>query len=216
MTTIGNGTFLPSGTASVLVEFDTLEQVLGLYTALSKTPPTGVIDLVPAAHTLFIAIDPDTTTVKETEEAIANVARQTGALPGAPAFERTADTTVEIAVTYDGEDLADAAGSMGCDVATLIERHTSEEWTAAFCGFAPGFAYLVGTHYQWHIPRRESPRVQVPPGAVAVAGEYASVYPRQSPGGWQLIGTTEHVIFDEHCDPPALLTPGTHVRFFAA
>jgi KipI family sensor histidine kinase inhibitor len=83
----------------------------------------------------------------------------------------------------------------------------------AFCGFAPGFGYMVSPTGEWDVPRRSSPRTKVPPGAVALAGEFAGVYPRESPGGWQLIGRTDLEVFALDRDPPALLTPGTRVRF---
>ena len=90
---------------------------------------------------------------------------------------------MEIRVVYDGEDLPELAAALGCETTELIERHTNEEWTVAFCGFVPGFGYLVGSHHEWDVPRRSSPRTRVPAGAVALAGEYAGVYPRPSPGG---------------------------------
>ena len=83
-----------------------------------------------------------------------------------------------------------------------------------FCGFAPGFGYLTGEG-EWDIPRRKSPRTKVPPGAVALAGEFSGVYPRESPGGWQLVGRTDVAVFDLTREPAALLRPGTRVRFVA-
>lgn len=119
---------------------------------------------------------------------------------------------VEIPVVYDGEDLADVAGLLGCDVAEVIRRHTADEWTVAFCGFAPGFGYLTGQS-RWDVSRRKSPRTKVPAGSVALAGEFSGVYPRESPGGWQLLGRTEVAVFDQTRDPAALLQPGRRVRF---
>jgi KipI family sensor histidine kinase inhibitor len=86
-------------------------------------------------------------------------------------------------------------------------------FTVAFCGFTPGFAYLVGLPERYQLPRLDSPRPKVPAGSVAVAGPYAGVYPRSSPGGWQLLGQTEVTMFDPTQAEPALLTPGTRVRF---
>jgi KipI family sensor histidine kinase inhibitor len=83
----------------------------------------------------------------------------------------------------------------------------------AFGGFAPGFAYLTGGDSRLRVPRRSEPRTTVPAGSVALAGEYSAVYPRSSPGGWQLIGRTDAAIWDLEHDPPALLRPGTWVRF---
>ena len=97
----------------------------------------------------------------------------------------------------------------------VVAAHTGSPWTVAFGGFAPGFAYLVGGDGRLVVPRRETPRTSVPPGSVGLAGEFSGIYPRSSPGGWQLIGRTDAVMFDVDRDPPALLAPGTRVRFVA-
>jgi KipI family sensor histidine kinase inhibitor len=118
-----------------------------------------------------------------------------------------------IAVTYDGPDLHDVAAACAISPEEVVRRHGQAEYTAAFIGFAPGFAYLIGGDPQLRPPRRDQPRERVPAGSVAIAGEYAAVYPRASPGGWQLIGRTDVVMFDPGRDPPALAAPGTKVRF---
>jgi KipI family sensor histidine kinase inhibitor len=142
-------------------------------------------------------------------QAVERAVRGTEPRPG----RRAGGEPVEVPVTYDGEDLADVATALGCDVAEVVRRHTAEQWTVAFCGFAPGFGYLSGASGAWDVPRRPSPRTRVPAGSVALAGEFSGVYPRESPGGWQLIGRTELAVFDLQRDPPALLLPGTPVRF---
>uniref|UniRef100_UPI00293EDCBB 5-oxoprolinase subunit B family protein n=1 Tax=Clavibacter sp. MX14-G9D TaxID=3064656 RepID=UPI00293EDCBB len=119
---------------------------------------------------------------------------------------------VEIDVVYDGEDLADVAALLGVDAREVVARHTSGIWTVAFGGFAPGFGYLAGVP-GLEVPRRSSPRPRVPAGAVALAGEFSGIYPRVSPGGWQLIGTTRAVLWDPEREPAALLVPGSAVRF---
>ena len=197
---------LPSGTTALLVELDGLDEVLALYAALSEQRPDGVVDLVPAGSTILVVIDPAVTTLSRTRDALL-------ATEPRPDLAHRSGDPVEIGVVYDGEDLPELASILGCDTAELVERHTSEEWTVAFCGFVPGFGYLVGSHHTWDVPRRSSPRTQVPAGSIALAGEYAGVYPRSSPGGWQLIGRTDDAIFDLERDPPALLQPGTSVRF---
>ena len=123
---------------------------------------------------------------------------------------------LEIAVTYDGEDVDDVAAECGCSSEELVRRHLDARYTVAFLGFAPGFAYLIGGDERLRAARLDSPRERVPAGAVALAGEYCAVYPRASPGGWRLIGHTALTMFDARRDPPALATPGREVRFVPA
>ncbi|GFJ90481.1 hypothetical protein Prum_041230 [Phytohabitans rumicis] len=101
-------------------------------------------------------------------------------------------------------------------VAEAVERLAGTELRVAFCGFAPGFAYLAGLPASWAVPRLASPRPRVPAGSVGLAGEYAGIYPTASPGGWRLVGRTDAVLFDVRRDPPALLAPGTRVRLVPA
>lgn len=121
--------------------------------------------------------------------------------------------TVTIPVTWDGEDLDAVAALWGEDPAA---RMTTTPFTVAFCGFAPGFAYLSGLPNHLQVSRLDTPRTGVPAGSVAVAGEYAGIYPRSSPGGWRLLGRTCMTLFDLERDPPALLRPGTMVRLVNA
>lgn len=199
---------LPSGSTALLVELAGLEEVLDLYAALCAERPDGVVDVVPAARTILLVTDPAATDLATVERAVRETTPRR--------VDRTGGELVEIPVTYGGEDLAEAASLLSCTPEELVRRHTGEEWTVAFCGFAPGFGYLAGACGQWDVPRRDSPRTTVPAGSVALAGEFSGVYPRASPGGWQLIGRTELSIFDLDRDPPALLRPGTPVRFVDA
>jgi KipI family sensor histidine kinase inhibitor len=118
---------------------------------------------------------------------------------------------VEIAVTYDGPDLDDVAEQWGCTVEEVVDRHHATEFVSAFCGFAPGFAYLEGLGSA--VSRLSTPRTRVPAGSVGLAGTWCGVYPAPSPGGWRIIGRTEAPLWDVDRDPPALLAPGTRVRF---
>ncbi len=119
-------------------------------------------------------------------------------------------------VVYDGDDLATVAEYAACAIDDVVRRHLAGEYTVAFCGFAPGFAYLTGLDERLHVPRRASPRTAVPAGSVAIAGEYTAAYPRPSPGGWQLLGHTTATLWDTDRPDPALLVPGTRVRFEVA
>jgi len=116
-------------------------------------------------------------------------------------------------VRYDGPDLDDVATHLGITRSEVVARHTGQVWTVEFAGFAPGFAYLTGSEGDLEVPRRHSPRTRIPAGSVGLAGPYSGVYPRPSPGGWQLIGRTDVTLWDAERDPPALLTPGRRVRF---
>jgi KipI family sensor histidine kinase inhibitor len=195
---------LPSGDHALLVELSDLDEVLGYYTTLAEHPPTDVVDIVPAARTILVTTSGDLATLSRTLHGLT------------PSREsRTAGDLIDIPVTYDGSDLEDVAELLGCTPDEVVARHTHDEWTVAFCGFSPGFGYLTSTG-NWDIPRRQSPRTKVPTGAVALAGEFSGVYPRESPGGWQLIGHTAVKIFDQERDPAALFHPGRRVRFVDA
>jgi KipI family sensor histidine kinase inhibitor len=199
---------LPCGDRGLRGELADLDEVLSLYGALVDDPPEGVVELVPAARTLLLRLDPERTDVE----------RVRGSLQGRrPAPERPpAGETVEVPVRYDGEDLAEVGRLTGLGQRGVVEAHTGQAWTVAFCGFSPGFGYLVGEDDRLHVPRRSTPRKRVPAGAVALAGEFAGIYPRESPGGWQLIGHTSMVPWDLERDPPTVLLPGVRVRFVEA
>jgi KipI family sensor histidine kinase inhibitor len=198
---------LPSGSAALLVELDGLDEVLALYAALSDSPPRGVVDIVPAARTVLLMTDPAQTTVG----AVAAAVRDTVPRPD----RRSSGELVELPVHYDGPDLSDAAAILGSTPEEVVRRHTAAEWTVAFCGFVPGFGYLTKDGEQWAVPRRATPRTRVPAGSVGLAAEFSGIYPRESPGGWQLIGRTDVAVFELHREPAALLRPGTRVRFVA-
>ena len=196
---------LACGTTALLVELATLDEVMALYAALTEDAPRGVVDIVPAARTLLLVTDPAVTSLSAVE----------GLVRATPPHRdlRNRGDLHEIPVTYDGDDLEEAAEHLGCDSVELVRRHTAAEWTVAFCGFAPGFGYLTSPDWHENVPRHSSPRTRVPPGSVGLAGEFSGVYPRASPGGWQLIGRTELTLFDPARDPAALLRPGVRVRF---
>jgi KipI family sensor histidine kinase inhibitor len=198
----------PSGTAAILVELDDLDEVLAYYAAVADDGPDGVVDIVPAARTVLLALDPERLDLAEAER----LAREVE-----PRYDgRAAGDLVELPVVYDGEDLEEVASLLSCGVDEVVRRHTEEEWTVAFCGFSPGFGYLTSASGEWDIPRRSDPRTKVPAGSVALAGAFSGVYPRESPGGWQLIGRTTVTTFDLERDPAALLRPNTRIRFVDA
>lgn len=198
---------LPMGERALLVEVGALEEVLALHGALLADPPPGVVDLVPAARTVLVGVDPAVLPPASARSWILSAA--TDAAPSA----RTVGPLVELEVAYDGPDLAETAALLGTSVDALVRAHTAAEWTVAFTGFAPGFGYLVSPDWPFDVPRLASPRTRVPAGAVGLAAGFSGVYPRETPGGWRLLGTTAARLFDPDAASPALLAPGTRVRF---
>ena len=169
------------------------------------------MDVVPAAATVLVRCGHEDLLTTGDRDMLVQLAREV-----APGEEAHTGRTVTIPVVYDGDDLADVARRCGMSVDAVVAAHTSTEFRAAFCGFAPGFAYLVGLPAALHLPRRDSPRTAVPAGSVAIAAEYSAVYPRSSPGGWHLLGRTECAMFDVARDSPAIVVPGDTVRFVHA
>lgn len=198
----------PFGDRALLAEVDDLDAVLDLSARLSVSRPPGVIDVVPAARSVLVAVDPAVLALAAARAWIMESAAR--ASPGAG---DAAAALVELPTVYDGDDLADVAALLGCSTEEVVRGHSAAEWTVAFTGFAPGFGYLVSPDWPHVVPRRASPRTRVPAGAVALAGEFTGAYPRDTPGGWQLIGTTTAPLFDPDGAPPALLQPGARVRF---
>lgn len=206
----GGMRFLPIGPRTLLVELADLDRTLALFDALLADPVPGVSEIVPAARTLMIRTAPGVLAGAALAGAV--LARQPA--PGTPPNARASET-VELPVTYDGADLADVARLMGLTEAGLIEAHQAATWQVAFCGFAPGFAYMSCDDARFDLPRRPTPRTRIPAGSVALAGRFCGVYPQETPGGWQLIGRSEVPMWDLARDPPALLRPGMRCRFVA-
>jgi KipI family sensor histidine kinase inhibitor len=198
-----------AGERGLLVEVEDLATVHRLHAALRELDPPGVVELVPAYRTVLIVADPGQA------EALDDLAAR---LPGLelPPAEAVAGETVEVPVRYDGEDLPEVAGLTGLEPEEVVRRHTAPEYTVAFLGFSPGFPYLVGLDPALEVPRRDTPRTSIPAGSVGLAGNQTGIYPTATPGGWQLIGRTEVTLFDPARDPPALLAPGTRLRFTVA
>jgi KipI family sensor histidine kinase inhibitor len=194
---------LPAGERALLIEVGTGEEVLALHAELLRRRAAGdlsVAEIVPAARTVLL----------DGLDAPSRLAERLASWE-VPPVPPPAEGLVEIPVRYDGPDLADVAAHWGVDQAEVARVHAAAEFRVAFCGFAPGFGYLTGLPRQ--VPRRATPRTAVPAGSVALAGPYTGVYPRCSPGGWQLIGTTDAVLWDHTRAPAALLAPGVRVRF---
>lgn len=194
--------FLPYGPRALLAEYDSLDQVIGAAAHLRDASVAGITEVVPAARTVLVVHDGS-----------ADLDLVRGLLADVRPVPLGDGELVEIAVSYDGADLDEVASIVDCGVDELIDRHASITYRSAFCGFVPGFAYLTGLPAELHVPRLATPRPRVDPGSVAIAGEWAGVYPTASPGGWRLLGHTDASLWDDARDRPALLAPGTRVRF---
>ncbi|MEA5359473.1 allophanate hydrolase subunit 1 [Amycolatopsis sp., V23-08] len=188
------------GEDAALLDCDSLDQMRAAHATLLAARPDGVTDVVPGARSLLV---------------VGDVAAARAVLDGAdlthPPDGDPREVTLD--VHYDGDDLALVAADAGCSEDAVVDLHTGAGYTVAFTGFAPGFGYLTGLPQALRQPRLDSPRTRVPAGSVGLAGEFTGVYPRESPGGWRLLGHTTTPLFDAHADPPALLAPGDHVRF---
>jgi KipI family sensor histidine kinase inhibitor len=196
------------GQHGLLVECADLDEVAATYAELqSRSDELGADEIVPAARTVLLdgLPDPESALVLLRRLSPADVRDPSGDAP-----------LVEIPVRYDGPDLGEVARQWEVDETEVTRIHRETEFVVAFCGFAPGFAYCTGLPQERTVARRPEPRARVPAGAVALAGEFTSVYPAASPGGWQLIGSTTTAVWRPRADQPALLAPGTRVRFVDA
>jgi KipI family sensor histidine kinase inhibitor len=194
------------GTRAVLAELSGTQDVLALQALLLEKPLPGQLDVLAAAETVLVTADSPVSARR--------IAEQLLRLDLTATVQRAGDLVV-IDTVYDGEDLAEVGKLTGLGPEGVIAAHTGQVWTVAFAGFAPGFGYMVGENQALEVPRRSSPRTAVPAGSVALAGNYAAVYPRRSPGGWQLIGRTGARMWDLDREQPALASPGHRVQFRA-
>ena len=208
------GTITDYGDQALLLQFDSTAEVLAWNDVLREADLTGVTDVVPASRTVLVKLDgPRYQGIARQQLSKLTLAPEALAEATAPNDGRV---DVVIDVVYDGEDLDEVAKLTGMTTREVVAAHTGTPWRVGFAGFAPGFGYLIGGDERLNVPRRSEPRTKVPVGSVGLAGEFSGVYPRQSPGGWQLIGRTskdQADLWDVDRDPPALLTPGTWVQF---
>lgn len=203
--------FLPAGEDGLLIDVPDLQTAMALHAAIAedRERPGSVLRflgrVVPAAHTVLVQFDSALAPRSRIIEALR-------LLDVRPRGERAA-REVTIDVIYNGEDLPAVARLLGVSEQEIVERHARHPWTAGFVGFAPGFTYLSGGDPLFDVPRRPTPRVVVPAGSVGLAGTFSGVYPRESSGGWQLLGVTTVPVWDERRNPPAAIRPGDVVRF---
>lgn len=198
----------PAGDRAALVAVDGLDEALRVAHGLGGL--RDVEDVVPAGESVLVRFRSGVDLGVRLDELALLVERALTAYAVPPPVDAG---EVVIVVRYDGPDLDEVARASGLSRDEVVAAHTATPWTAAFAGFAPGFVYLTGGDPRLVAPRRPEPRAVVEPGSVALAGDYCSVYPSRTPGGWQLIGSTEHVMWDVAADPPAAVVPGMRVRF---
>lgn len=198
------------GDRGLLLQFDHSDDVLAWTTALRDAALPGVVDVVPASKTVLVKLASARQQLPTRLRLRGLRAEADLAESGAPG---TADVVID--VVYDGPDLAEVAERTGLSVAQVIEAHTGTPWRVGFAGSTPGFAYLVDGDPRLAVPRHPVMRDAVPAGSVALAGGFSGIYPRDWPGGWQLIGRTDAVLWDIDRADPALLTPGLRVQFRA-
>ncbi|MBF6170508.1 5-oxoprolinase subunit B family protein [Nocardia blacklockiae] len=200
---------LPAGDRALLLVPPDAAVLAGLVEDLRRRPVAGVCDYVPAAETVLVTLTPRA----RAEVVEARLRERAERVAARPAEHVDAPEPILVPVRYDGVDLAETAALLRISVPELIERHTGTPWRCAFLGFAPGFGYLESEGAGLPVPRRDRSRTAVPAGSVALAGGYSAVYPRSTPGGWRLIGTTRVRMWDLDRAEPALLRPGARVRF---
>lgn len=212
----------PCGDAAVLIDFDEAEAegakmtvqdaVLSIHQRLKQAQEAGlkgIVDMVPAARTLLIMLDPK---VQPPRTFVAKM-ESLSVERSATADDKDEADVVVVPTVYDGPDLESVAAMWETTVEDVVARHSGMLWRAALGGFAPGFTYLLPTGEFPTVARLDSPRPRIPSGSVGMAGAFSGVYPQQSPGGWQLLGHTDLQMWDTSRTPPALIQPGQLVRF---
>ena len=207
----------PLGDAALLVRLgegideDTHVRVRQAHARLARLPlRLGAIELVPAFTTIAVHYDPALTVFDAVATEVVAHLQQLAAEP------LPEPRLVTIPVRYgggNGPDLELVAQHAGLAPAAVVQRHAAGDYLVHMIGFAPGFPYLGGLDPRLACPRRDSPRTHVPAGSVGIGGSQTGIYPFDSPGGWQLIGRTDVVLFDATREPPSLLAAGDRVRF---
>ena len=174
-----------------------------------------LVDLVPSYTTLLVIYDPVAANVFDAKARLRPLLAETQ--PTTKADAKTAKgRLIELPVYYSeetGPDLAWIAQQKGLSTQQVIDHHTAEAYQVYAIGFAPGFGFMGQVDPAIACPRKDTPRTQVPAGSVGIANQQTAVYPKASPGGWQLIGRCPTPLFDEL--NLSLLQVGDRVRFIA-
>jgi inhibitor of KinA len=206
---------LPLGDSALLIRVpneSAQRDVLAIVRCLTAAGIPGVVELVPAPASVGVFFNP-------AEEQHGSLISKIEELLDRAPFHEDAENearSIEIPVCYDGEfaiDLAEVASWCGLTPDEVTRRHSAEIYRVSCLGFSPGFPYLSGLPPELATPRRATPRQEILAGSVAIGGAQTGIYPRASPGGWNVIGRTPLVLFDVAREPPALLRAGDPVRF---
>jgi KipI family sensor histidine kinase inhibitor len=169
----------------------------------------SVQDVIPGARTALVLLKPGS---EPSESLLAAIQEPLWPEPG----DRGTLHTIEVSYGgEDGPDLPALATRAGVGERDAVAMHSAPLYTVAFIGFAPGFPYLLGLDARLAGARLSTPRPRIPAGSVGIGGEFTGIYPRATPGGWQLLGRTDAVLFDAGAADPALMTAGDRVRFVA-
>lgn len=189
-----------------------LDAVLGAFGQLEAAAIPGVVELAPAYATVGVFFDPAVTNFEAVKKEIEQLLQNTK--PAAPRAGK--GSTIEVPVCYEEEfapDLREVAWHTRLSAQEVVRRHSAAIYRVNCVGFTPGFPYLSGLPTELATPRRASPRKEIPAGAVAIGGTQTGIYPRKSPGGWNIIGRTPLSLFEVKREPPALFHAGDRVRF---
>lgn len=195
-----------------------LNAVLAALRSLEEAAIPGVTELAPAYSTVGVFFDPARIPTPGTDPTAWLRTRIESALEvrSAESEEDLEAPLIEIPVCYDREfapDLDDVARVAGLAGAEVIHRHSNATYRVNCVGFIAGFPFLSGLPPELATPRRAAPRKEVPAGSVGIGGAQTGIYPRSSPGGWNLIGRTSLCLFDVQREPSTILQAGDRVRF---
>lgn len=200
------------------------ERVHALAAAIQARRPPWLVDIVPAHASLALFVDVEMLDAEDPLGARPPLVRAETWLRAQSLDPEVVDPPVDplepavIPIRYGGDygpDLDAVAAEAGMDVDATVTAHAGGEYRVAMLGFAPGFPYLSGLDPRLAVPRRATPRVRVVAGSVGIGGAQTGIYPRQGPGGWNIIGRTPLRLFDPAREPPCLLVPGQRVVFRA-
>ncbi len=197
-----------------------LARVRALAARLDADRLAGVVEIVPAYSSVGVVYEPENVATSHGElpwHAVAEWIERhlAGKSPG-PKVRAPREHLVP--VCYGGEhgpDLEAVAKAAKLSADEVVSRHAGALYTVAAIGFTPGFPYLLGLPEKLATPRRSTPRLRVPAGSVGIGGAQTGIYPRETPGGWQLIGRTGLELFEPRALPPVRMAAGDRVKFKA-